>query len=278
MSPTTSIARKTSKSSTAKAVARRVRSQTWILGLSLGVATLLAACSGPARPELSQEAAVIDPAAVLSELTSPVDANGPGIPSESFRAISTVETLSVYGQPGDAEPVTFLDQRTGFGSARVLLVEQLAGDWIEVRLSQRPNESVGWVRADNVTVERLEVVVSVDLAQRQLTVFDHGSVVEVQPIAIGSAENPTPTGTFFVTDKLYTADAAGAYGPYAIGLSAYSETLTEFAGGNGQIGIHGTNDPTSIGQPVSHGCIRLPNEIISVLASDLPLGTMVIIS
>ena len=48
-------------------------------------------------------------------------------------------------------------------------------------------------------------------------------------------------------------------------------------GGDGQIGIHGTNQPASIGNAVSHGCVRVPNEIITQLAHNLPLGTPVTI-
>jgi lipoprotein-anchoring transpeptidase ErfK/SrfK len=51
--------------------------------------------------------------------------------------------------------------------------------------------------------------------------------------------------------------------------------LTSFAGGDGVIGIHGTNDPSSIGTDVSHGCIRMSNEGITRLAKVLPLGTPV---
>ena len=234
---------------------------------------LLGACSGPARPELTQEAIAVK-STVQTEI---VEVAAPALPMQSFRAISTVESLPVFSQPDSEEPPLHLDQSTEFGSARVLLVEQLASDWVEVRLPQRPNESFGWVRASDVEIERLDVIVRVDLQQRQLTIVDHGVQTTMQAIAVGSEENPTPTGTFFITDKIDTANDAGAYGPFAIGLSAYSETLSEFAGGNGQIGIHGTNDPTSIGQAVSHGCIRLPNEIITMLANELPLGTMVVI-
>ena len=54
--------------------------------------------------------------------------------------------------------------------------------------------------------------------------------------------------------------------------------LTEFAGGDGQIGIHGTNDPASIGHDVSHGCIRVPNQVMEELNRILPLGTPVVVS
>jgi lipoprotein-anchoring transpeptidase ErfK/SrfK len=53
--------------------------------------------------------------------------------------------------------------------------------------------------------------------------------------------------------------------------------LTEFGGGDGQVGIHGTNDPSSIGRPVSHGCVRVANDVITRLATTIPIGTQVTI-
>ena len=53
--------------------------------------------------------------------------------------------------------------------------------------------------------------------------------------------------------------------------------FADFAGGDGQIGIHGTNDPSSIGQAVSHGCVRVSNEVITQLNDLLPLGTPVVV-
>lgn len=41
------------------------------------------------------------------------------------------------------------------------------------------------------------------------------------------------------------------------------------------VGIHGTNDPASIGKDVSHGCIRVPNDVVVRMATLLPLGTPV---
>ena len=132
--------------------------------------------------------------------------------------------------------------------------------------------------ADDVELRQVTTLVHVDLAARTLTLYDAGQVVLTTPVAVGSPEAPTPTGTFSVTDKLQTPNAGGAYGPYAFGLSGRSEVLTEFAGGDGQIGIHGTNDPASIGNNVSHGCIRVPNDVIEHLEQILPLGTPVVVS
>ncbi len=96
-------------------------------------------------------------------------------------------------------------------------------------------------------------------------------------MAVGTDENPSPNGYFFITDKLLTGDPSGAYGPVAFGISGFSDTLSSFAGGPGQIGIHGTNNPDSIGTAASHGCIRVNNDVILGLSELLPLGTPVTI-
>jgi lipoprotein-anchoring transpeptidase ErfK/SrfK len=95
------------------------------------------------------------------------------------------------------------------------------------------------------------------------------------PIAV--QKYPTPAARFFVTDLLDTGEGGGAYGPYAVGLSAHSDVLTEFGGGDGQVGIHGTNDQSSIGRPVSHGRVRVANDVITRLATTIPIGTQVTI-
>jgi lipoprotein-anchoring transpeptidase ErfK/SrfK len=97
-------------------------------------------------------------------------------------------------------------------------------------------------------------------------------------IAKGRAVSPTPTGRYFVTDLLRPPDPQGFYGPYALGLSAHSPVYTTFAGGDGQVGLHGTNQPSVLGTDVSHGCIRVANPVITRLARLVPLGTPVDIS
>lgn len=173
-----------------------------------------------------------------------------------------------------------LDATTVFGTRTVLLVVGQGEEdgWLEVLLPVRPNGSTGWVHADDVELRELTIEVQVDLAARTLTVVDDGVTLLETVVAIGDADHPSPTGRFFVTDKLETGDPGGPYGPYAIGLSARSDVLTKFAGGDGQVGIHGTNNPASIGQAASHGCLRVDNTIADHLAHLLPLGTPVTIS
>ncbi|MCP5032969.1 MAG: L,D-transpeptidase [Actinomycetia bacterium] len=101
------------------------------------------------------------------------------------------------------------------------------------------------------------------------------AVVFTTKIAIGTGETPTPIGSLFTTVLYEVPDPSGPYGPYAFALSGFSEVLSSFGGGDGLIGIHGTNDPSSLGTEVSHGCIRIPNDLITQMAEMVPLGTPV---
>jgi lipoprotein-anchoring transpeptidase ErfK/SrfK len=147
-----------------------------------------------------------------------------------------------------------------------------------VLLPVRPNGTTGWIRADEVELRDVTLEVEINLDAREMTVSDAGEELLTTPTAIGDPDHPTPAGRFYVVDKLETPDPGGVYGPYALGLSARSDVLTEFGGGDGQVGIHGTNVSASIGQAVSHGCLRVDNEVIEQLAHLLPLGTPVTIS
>ncbi|HIG25984.1 MAG TPA: L,D-transpeptidase [Acidimicrobiia bacterium] len=190
------------------------------------------------------------------------------------RAIGTVEA---YANPSDTDPAWTFEDTTDYGSTTVFLVNTVEGDWYNVDLPVRPNETSGWVHASQIELRTVTLTIVIDQSERTLTVNDGPDVVLETSVAIGSEENPSPTGEFFLTDKLLTGNPSGAYGPVAFGLSAFSDTLSSFAGGPGQIGIHGTNQQDSIGTASSHGCIRTPNEVALLLNDLLPLGTPVTI-
>ncbi len=192
----------------------------------------------------------------------------------SIVARSTTD-LNVFARPGDPTPTQTLPARTGFGSARALLVIDRRGSWLQVLLPTRPNGSTGWLHLGDVELRQVDVSIEVDLAARTLTVRRGGGLLLTTPVAIGAPSAPTPTGDFYVVDKLATGSAASAYGPFALGLSGHSDVLTEFGGGDGQVGIHGTDDPSSIGRAVSHGCLRVPNAVAVRLNGIVPLGTPV---
>lgn len=259
-----------------------------VAGLAL-LAVLAAGCGtgpdGDADPTAAPTATATtspDPTPTTEAPTATVPTARPTPATPAAQVARAIGELAVYAAPGDTEAASTLPATTVFGSRTVALVTE-AGDgtaegWLEVLLPVRPNGSTGWVRAADVDLREVDLEVRVDLAARELVVLEAGEELLATPAAIGDPDHPTPTGRFYVTDKLETPDASGAYGPYAIGLAAHSDVLTEFAGGDGQIGIHGTNDPGSIGQDVSHGCVRIPNDVVVELAHLLPLGTPVTIT
>ena len=185
--------------------------------------------------------------------------------------------VDVFRAPGDAAPFRTLDERTMLGTETVALVLGGNDAWIEVLLPGRPNGETGWIRAVDVeryTVRRQAVV---DLTSRTLQVLENDEVIFETAVGVGSPSSPTPVGTFFVTDAVRITNPNGPWGPYAFGLSARSDTVTEFNGGDGIIGIHGTNRPTSIGEAQSLGCVRLPNHVMLELAELLAVGSPVTI-
>ena len=116
----------------------------------------------------------------------------------------------------------------------------------------------------------------VDLSEKRVTLFRDGKRVLSASAAIGAAATPTPTGSFYVNQRLIPTDPSGPFGPGAVGISAFSNVLTRWTQG-GPIAIHGTNAPWSIGKAVSNGCIRLPNATLKRVFSQALNGTPVLI-
>ncbi len=149
--------------------------------------------------------------------------------------------------------------------------------WYRVQLPLKPNGSTGFVRARTLQMQTVAVRIVVDLSEKRLTLFRGGRRVLVAAVAVGSPSTPTPTGRFYVNQRLVPTDARGPYGPGAIGISAFSNVLTGWAQG-GPIAIHGTNEPWSIGHAVSNGCLRLPNATLQKVFGLAVAGTPVIIT
>jgi lipoprotein-anchoring transpeptidase ErfK/SrfK len=145
-----------------------------------------------------------------------------------------------------------------------------------VQIPRRPNGVTGWVPASQVGLVRLRTRIVVDLSQKRVTLYRSGRRVLSATAAIGSAATPTPTGSFYVNQRLIPSDPNGPFGPGAVGISAFSNVLTGWTQG-GPIAIHGTNEPWSIGKAVSNGCIRLPNPTLRKLFAQALSGTPVLI-
>lgn len=103
----------------------------------------------------------------------------------------------------------------------------------------------------------------VDLSDRKLYLLDNDIVIRGFPVGIGAMLTRTPTGEYTIVNK--QANPGGPYGAFWMGLS------------RPHYGIHGTNNPASIGRMVSRGCIRMHNEDVLELSRIVPVGTRVTI-
>ncbi|MGH3649899.1 MAG: L,D-transpeptidase [Acidimicrobiia bacterium] len=260
-------------------------------GLSSMAATLVVAgCGGGGEPETSV------PSTVPIPVVAPIADDPPtgeqvldqrpvwgGFEATSADPVSLAAyargELEVFGAPDQPEPTMTVEEETILGTVTVLgVVTGPVDGWVEVMLPTRPNGSTGWLRASEVDFYVADSEIVVDLGARRLTYFVDGVAVLSTEVGVGSKYNQTPIGEFFVTDSVALTNPNGPWGPHALGLSARSETITGFNGGDGIIGIHGTNNPSSIGGNISLGCVRLPNEMITLLYEMVPLGTRVLIN
>ena len=105
--------------------------------------------------------------------------------------------------------------------------------------------------------------IDVSTSRHQLKLFDGNKLIKTYPIAVGKILTPTPTGTYTIINK--QSNPGGPYGVLWMGLS------------KPHYGIHGTDNPASIGKNVSHGCIRMYNDDVLELSLRVIVGTEVFI-
>jgi L,D-transpeptidase catalytic domain len=248
------------------------------LGTGLAGLAVLAGCSstgggfvadGPGTPPPTRTAAptVHSPLVDGNGLQPYGDAAWP-----AYAVTPRASRLAISGRPGGptARTMSAVQQ---FGAPLTLLLVARRAGWLQVELPVRPNGSTGWVRATDVRLRGLRYGLELERGSHRLLLFDRSRQLRVFRVGIGTRDTPTPGGLYYLIELLRPSDPGGAYGPYAYGLSGFSAVIHHFNGGNGVIGLHGTNEPAKVGHDVSHGCIRMYNADITYLAQLLPLGT-----
>jgi lipoprotein-anchoring transpeptidase ErfK/SrfK len=165
------------------------------------------------------------------------------------------------------------------GGPTVLLVTGVrrAGpeEWVRVRIPERPNGLQGWVRADAVRFNQTRLRIVIDQSSLRLTLYRADRRVLSVPVAIGTPDTPTPDGRFAIAEMIRTWTPGAFLGPIVFPLTGYSDTLNEYAGGDGRVAIHGTSLPDLLGTRASHGCIRVENRWIVRLSRIVRPGTPV---
>ena len=277
------------------------RAAAWIL-----LPILAAGCAGGSKPHVKKQAPAPQAAAPAPAPAKTTSTTAPATtraarprkaPKEPKRAIRKhalrllpwrpngmsvvvhvrVPRIAVYRSPRAKRPMLVLARRDGNGTPRTFLVRRMTPTWVRVYLPTRPNGSQGWVRRRAVREFTNGYRLVIRLRAHKLHLWRGTRLLATYPVAVGTRSTPTPRGLFYITELLKPYNPGGSYGPFSFGLSAHSNVLQTFAGGDGRVGLHGTNEPGLIGSSVSHGCIRLRNAAIRRLAKILPLGTPVYI-
>ncbi|MDQ6783222.1 MAG: L,D-transpeptidase [Actinomycetota bacterium] len=183
-------------------------------------------------------------------------------------------TVPSYSQPGGAQSGTV---GTWYGYALVLPVVAQQPGWLEVRLPQRPNGSVTWVRSSTVKLTSTDYFVLIDLGKEHLTVYQAGQPILSFPVGIGQPATPTVIGDYFVA--VHEPHGDPLLGPVVLDTSAHSDAIRSWEGsGDAIIAIHGPVDSAAdamigtTGTRVSNGCIRLHTADQLRLAM-IPVGT-----
>jgi lipoprotein-anchoring transpeptidase ErfK/SrfK len=148
--------------------------------------------------------------------------------------------------------------------------------WYRVWLARRPNGSRGWVHEGELAFYTVSSKIVIDLSERKLRVYRRGDLQGTFPVAVGQPGLATPTGFFFVNQKLKPPSPGGPYGVLALGTSAFQPKLVYWPQG-GPVAIHGTNEDYLIGKAVSHGCVRMHNKDVLEVSRLVPAGSPVVI-
>ena len=198
------------------------------------------------------------------------------VPASTVLA-TVLRTVPRYASPGvlaaGTVPASWYDRPS------VLPVIAASPGWVQVRLAQRPNGSTAWLPDQDVTLAGTPYRIVVNAATTRLALYDNGRLVFSAPAGLGTLEDPTPAGEYFVAFDEQPPQPNPGYGPFIIVTSAHSPAIANWEGsGDAVIGIHGPlGDDTEIGTSgarISHGCIRLHDQALERL-TEVPPGTLV---
>jgi lipoprotein-anchoring transpeptidase ErfK/SrfK len=250
-------------------------------GVVAGFVALLAVGALVGWALLRDDAKAVPKKRAAAPTTTTTPTTTPPKPAPAVTATQNVPQLTAYQDAVETSPaVTKLSDKTEYDLPRTYLVTDQTSHpgWLNVLLPIRPNGTSGWIKASDVTLGTTDYEIRIEVGAHKLTLLKLGQPVLESGVVVGADKTPTPPGRFYVTDPLdlHSQPNAG-YGVFALGISGYSDVLTSFKGGPGQLAVHGTNTPAQIGQNISNGCVRVPNDVIEQLAAQAGLGTPVTI-
>ncbi len=133
---------------------------------------------------------------------------------------------------------------------------------------------VGWIAYPFVmhpAAPNAGKAILVNKALNRLYYYDDGNLTKIYPVATGREPELTPEGTFSIITKMADDNGLGKDGIFGtrwLGLKVPEHE-------DGKYGIHGTNEPRSIGEHASAGCVRMGKNDVEELYEKIPLGAEV---
>jgi lipoprotein-anchoring transpeptidase ErfK/SrfK len=186
-------------------------------------------------------------------------------------------SIRVFNAPNGTVTEQLSNPNEAATTRLVLIKDRIDATWLQAYLPTRPNSHTGYIRNDEVTLSTVDTQILIERNYHRITAWAGDQMIFQSAVAVGAPKWPTPSGMYYLQELIRSPNPRGAYGPWVFGLSAHSDVFESFGGGDGLVGIHGTNEPGSIGRSVSHGCIRLPNANIARLVELVPVGSPVVI-
>ncbi|MGB8260861.1 MAG: L,D-transpeptidase [Terracidiphilus sp.] len=117
-------------------------------------------------------------------------------------------------------------------------------------------------------------VLVVSLEERKLALLEDGHVKKVYPVAVGKPSTPSPQGTFTIERR--AANPTYSHNGRIVPPGPKNPVGSRWMGLSVRgYGIHGTNEPKSIGKAASHGCIRMAKADLEELFDQVAVGDTV---
>ncbi len=201
--------------------------------------------------------------------------------ASAWEIVRPVKLKVPYSAEPGGEPIGKVSAETRGGEVAgfLLLTKRPVGgiDWFGVRIGERPNDNVGWIRASQAYTVDARYRIHVSLERRMLAVFRDRDLVWKVRVVVGAPATPTPEGLFAVHDFYRVSDDLR---PWVIEMTAHSEVHETYLGGPGRVAFHGRHGSLRVpwGTRASNGCIRTPDWALRSLRQLVPVGTPIRVS
>lgn len=187
------------------------------------------------------------------------------VPYSSKPGGKAVGRISAETRGGHHAGYLILDRRTVRGE-----------EWLGLRIGKRPNDRIGWVEEEDVTLIDARYKLHISLRSRTMALFRDDRRLWRTRVVIGAPKTPTPRGVFAIHD-FYRVD--NDLRPWQIELTAHSEVHRTFEGGPGRVALHGRHGSLRVpwGARASNGCIRSPDWSLRSIRRLVPVGSPVVV-